>query len=225
MVKEDVYNAEIKDIEDKVPDITNLPNTTTLNAKINEVQKEIPSINAKINEFKKEIPIVTYLAKTAVSIAKINEVKNKIPNIDNLATTTTAPTAVENKIPNVSKLVIKADYDAEMKDIKNKYFTTSVYNTFKKNILDAKLTRKKLVNECGLNEKIKKLAKKKEIKTLATKAELKAERHKIIKLQTYDSSLFIGQSYFVNDGAQLFLILQPIYYTLKRLGDTEKIVS
>ena len=31
------------------------------------------------------------------------------------------------------------------------------------------------------------------------------------KLQTFDSSLFIGQSYFNNDGAQLYLIFQPIY--------------
>ena len=28
-----------------------------------------------------------------------------------------------------------------------------------------------------------------------------------------------------NDGAQLNLIFQSLYYTLKRLGDTEKIVS
>ena len=33
------------------------------------------------------------------------------------------------------------------------------------------------------------------------------------------------QSYFNNDGAQHYLILQPLYYTLKRLGDTEKFVS
>ena len=36
-----------------------------------------------------------------------------------------------------------------------------------------------------------------------------------MKFQTYDLSLFIGQSYVVNDGAQLYLILQPLYYTLK----------
>ena len=43
------------------------------------------------------------------------------------------------------------------------------------------------------------------------------------KLQTYDSSLFIGQSYFFNDGAELYLIFQVLYYTLKRLDDTEKV--
>ena len=39
------YNAKIKNIEDKIPDITNLATNTTLNGKINEIKKEIPSIN------------------------------------------------------------------------------------------------------------------------------------------------------------------------------------
>ena len=38
---------------------------------------------------------------------------------------------------------------------------------------------------------------------------------KIAKLQRYDLSLFIGQSYLVNNEAQLYLILQPVYYPLK----------
>ena len=62
-------------------------------------------------------------------------------------------------------------------------------------------------------------------KKLATKTELKAEQDEIVKLQTYDLSLFIGQSYLVKHGAQLYLILQPLYYTLKRLGDTTNVVS
>ena len=70
---------------------------------------------------------------------------------------------------------------------------------------------------------------KEEMKTLATKAELKVEQDKRVKLQTYDLSLFIGQSCFLNDGAKLYLILQPLYFntstSLKRLGDTEKVVS
>ena len=44
VVKKDVYNAKIQDIEDKIPDITNLSTNTTLNAKINEVKNEITSI-------------------------------------------------------------------------------------------------------------------------------------------------------------------------------------
>ena len=38
VVKKDVYNAKIKNIEDKIPYITNL---ATLNAKIKEVKNEI----------------------------------------------------------------------------------------------------------------------------------------------------------------------------------------
>ena len=34
VVKKDVYNAYIKNIEDKLPDITNLANNATINAKI-----------------------------------------------------------------------------------------------------------------------------------------------------------------------------------------------
>ena len=38
------------------------------------------------------------------------------------------------------------------------------------------------------------------------------------KIQTFDSNLFIGQSYFNNDGAQLYLIFQPIYKTISTLS-------
>ena len=50
--------------------------------------------------------------------------------------------------------------------------------------------QKNLVHEADLNEKIKKLATKEEIKTLVKKPELKAEQGKIVKLQTYDLSFF-----------------------------------
>ena len=39
VAKKDVYNANIENIEDKIPDITNLAANTTLKAKINEVKK------------------------------------------------------------------------------------------------------------------------------------------------------------------------------------------
>ena len=51
-------------------------------------------------------------------------------------------------------------------------------------------------------KKIKALAINEEIKTLATNSELKAEKDETIKLERYDLSLFIGKSYFDNDGAQ-----------------------
>ena len=63
VVKKEVYNIKIKDIEHKVLDITNLTTNTTLNAKINEVKREIPNI--------------TNLATTVALNTKISEVKTK----------------------------------------------------------------------------------------------------------------------------------------------------
>ena len=48
--------------------------------------------------------------------------------------------------------------------MENKYFTTSDYNKFTSNTLDAKITLKKLINRYDLNEKIKTLVTKKKEK-------------------------------------------------------------
>ena len=103
----------------------------------------------------KYLTLLTQLLLLLALNPEINEAKNEMPSITNLATTAIL-IAVENKIPNVSDLVKKADYDAEMKDIKNKYFSTSDYNKFTNIVIDAK----KLFNESGVNEKIKTLAAK-----------------------------------------------------------------
>ena len=63
VVKKDVYNANLKNIEDKIPDITNVAINTTFNAKINEVKKETPSF--------------TNLATTTALNAKIMRLKTK----------------------------------------------------------------------------------------------------------------------------------------------------
>ena len=86
VVKKTEYNAKIKDIEDKIPDI-----------KISD------SPNTKTNEVNSKIPSITNLATNAVLYAKINEVKCKIPGVTNLDITT-ALADVENKIPIVSNL-------------------------------------------------------------------------------------------------------------------------
>ena len=84
---------------------------------------------------------VKYLATNYAFNAEINKIKGEIPRITNLATTA-AFTTVGNKIPNVSSLIKKSDYDAEVKDIKNKYFTTSDYTKFTNNVFNAKITEK-----------------------------------------------------------------------------------
>ena len=94
--------------------------------------------------------LILLRATNAALNAKINEVKNKIASVTSLATTTSLMLL---KIECLT-LVIQ-EIDPEVKDIKDKYFTTSDFNKFTNNLIDAKTTAKKLVNESGLNEKIK----------------------------------------------------------------------
>ena len=65
VVKNNVYNAKIKNIEYKIPGITNLAFKTTLNAKIKELKDEISTSTNLAN-------------RTAV-----NALQNKIPNVSN----------------------------------------------------------------------------------------------------------------------------------------------
>ena len=111
IVKKDVFNAKMKNIENKIPHITNFATNTTLNAKLIEVKGEKPSI--------------TNLAAADALDAKINVIQGKTPSITNLATTT-ALTAVQNKIPNVGNLVKKNDYNTKISEIENKLLLITI---------------------------------------------------------------------------------------------------
>ena len=130
------------------------------------VKKDV--YNAKIKNIKDEISDITNLATNTTLNAKINEAKNEIPSSTNLATSAFLNAKInEVKGKTSSILVKKADYDAEIKDIKDQYFTTSNRNKFTNNILDEKITAKNLVNESVLNEKIKTLTKKRRNKKIS----------------------------------------------------------
>ena len=151
VVKKDVNNAKIKNIQDKIVVITNLAANT------------IP--NAKINDFKEEIPSITNLATTTALNAKINEVKNKMPNITNLATTAVL-TAFENKVPNISNIVKKTDYNTKISEIENKTTTADhdhnkyiIIQVFKKLTSDkftARLAQANLANKSDIANFVKK---------------------------------------------------------------------
>ena len=62
-----------------------------------------------------------------------------------------------------------------MSEMEKKYFSTSYYNKFTSNTLDAKITQKKLKwNQSGSNKKIKTLAIKEEIKRISNNAKIKS---------------------------------------------------
>ena len=85
VVKKDKYNDKIKNIEDKVADITNLATKTTLSAKINEVKGEIPNITilATISALaaENEIRSTSNLVKMLTVTQKLMNLKKKLPII------------------------------------------------------------------------------------------------------------------------------------------------
>ena len=103
VVKKTDYNAKIAEIENKIPDISNLATKTALTT----VENKIPDINnlatkTALTTVENKIPDISNLATKTL----VNKVENRIPDISNLATKT-ALTTVENKIPDVTNLATK----------------------------------------------------------------------------------------------------------------------
>ena len=101
----------------------------------------------------------------------------------------------------------------------DKYITTPEFNKFTADIFALRLKWANLasrsdlvnlVNKTYFDEKLKNLYRK----ITSNKTKIVLVENEFKKLQTFDSSLFIGQSYFNNDGAQLYLKFQPIYKTI-----------
>ena len=120
VVKKDVYNAKIKNNEDKMPDITNLATNITINAKINEFNGELPSI----------INIPTTIALTTV--------ENKIPNVSNLV----QKSDYNTKINEIEKNITDHNHD--------KYITTPEFNKLTAGNFGARLAQTNLVTKTDL---------------------------------------------------------------------------
>ena len=98
-------------------------------------------LEKKIKDADKKVPDIIGLVKKDDYNTKISEIEGKIPSIAGLA---------ENKIPNVSNLVKKTDYGSKISDIESQCCTTSDYNKFTHNILDAKIKEKGLVDKFAI---------------------------------------------------------------------------
>ena len=109
----DVYLSKIKNIEDKLPDITKLATKMPFHAKINEIKGDIPKI--------------TKLATYAALNAKINQTKGEIPNITSMATTSSR-TAVENRMPSVRIQLKKLAITQKLMTLKRKLLIISMIN-------------------------------------------------------------------------------------------------
>ena len=100
--------------------------------------------------------------------------------------------------------------------VKRQYLIANIINVLKAHSFAARIKQANLASKNNISDLAKRKQKDildKKTEKLAIKAELKAEQDKIEKLQTYDLSLFIDQSYFIINGSKSFLIFQSIFNT------------
>ena len=128
---------KIDKVEKKIPDISRLATKSRVTRLITEQEDYTDKV-------KKKIPDISGLA----SKTELTAIENKIPDVSGLATAS-ALTAVENKIPDITSLKTKTDFDAKLKNIRDR-----VTNNKSKNLLlDNEL--KKLKTLVGSSAKIK----------------------------------------------------------------------
>ena len=198
------YNTKITELENKIPNTSNLVKKTYYNTKITALESKIPNIN-------------NLQTKTALTT-----VENKIPDISNLATKT-ALTTVENKIPNISYLVKKTDYDTKIAEIENKlnnhnhdnYIDTSKFNTLATNLFNTRIAQADLIIKTDFDAKLLSL----NGKITANKA-----RH---FLNGNDLSYYHGKNYFDEDGELNYYVFQPLfkYLEVAHVGNITYILS
>ena len=130
VAKKTEYDAKIKSIEDKIPDISDLATKSNLNTKINEVKNKIPSI--------------TGLATTS----SLNTVENKIPSICNLV----KKADYNTKITEIEKKITDHNHD--------KYLNTPKFNKLAADIFNARLVQANLVKKTDFDNKLTSLNRK-----------------------------------------------------------------
>ena len=118
------YNTKITELENKIPDISNLATKTALTM----VENKIPSIGnlatkAELTTVENKIPNISNLATKAA----LTTLENKIANISNLATKTIVNN-VEDKIPNIVILLKKSDYNTKITNIENNVRQLQAYD-------------------------------------------------------------------------------------------------
>ena len=147
--------------------------------------------------------------------AKITEIEGKIPDVSGLATKTALGNA-ENKIPDVSDLVKKQIRTLKLQKLKiNLKIIIMINILLLQNLIidvfNARLSRANLVAKTNFDNTISSL----DSKIAENKTKNESIQNELKKIKTLDLGYFIGKNYFEEDGAQNYLVFQPIIRCFK----------
>ena len=122
---------------------------------------------------------------------------------------------------NVSNVVKKTNYNAKISGIEAKYFTTSGYNKFTKETLNAKIKEKGIVHKSNISNLVENSDSNTKLAT-STKTVLNAEQDKIVKLQEFDSSHLRGKNQLEDDDTQNYVVFHPVLRYFIMIANTNK---
>ena len=119
----------------------------------------------------------------------------------------------------------KTDYNTKINEIEkkltdhdhDKYITTLEFITLAADVFNAKLVQANLVTKTDFDNSVSSL----DSKIAANKTKNESIENEFKKIKTFDSSYFIGKSHFEEDGAQNYLVYQPVNRYFKVITNTD----
>ena len=206
VVKKTDYNTKITELNNKIPDITNLVTKSSvtilikdLDDRVDEVKKDVKDLDDTVDKVDNKIPgisglatksSITGLLPTSTFNGNITEVENKVM-------------AVDNKIPDVAGFVRKSDYVTDITAIKNDYATNAS--------LDSKLKAQHIADEV---KKVDDKTAKNTGNILKFDARLKQKEDIIDNVQR-DHALTSGRDYYRD---KIYLLHECRVYSFKYTG-------
>ena len=103
----------------------------------------------------------------------------------------------------------------------DKYTDTSEFNKLAADVFNARLGQANLITKTDFDAKLSSLNRK----ITKNKSKHLLVENDLNKLKTFDSSYFIGKSHFEEDGAQSYLVFQPLNKYFKLIANTDYISS
>ena len=118
-------------------------------------------------------------------------------------------------------MVTKTDYNTKISDIEkkltdhnhDKHITTPEFNRLTKENFRTRLAQANLITKTDLDIELKKISDR----VTSNKTKYLLVENELKKLKTFDSSYFKGTNHFQEDGAQNYLVFQPVQRYFKRI--------
>ena len=125
----------------------------------------------------------------------------------------------------------KTDYNTKVADIENKlnnhnhdkYIDTQEFNKLATDVFNSRIAQAILITKTEFGAKLSSINQK----ITKNKAKHLPVKNELDKLKKFDSSYFIGKSHFDEDGAQNYLVFQPIvrYFKVNTITNTSNVSS